>query len=102
MDGIPFLNRDKKVGAIFNAQFKQVLNNFKKLPDVHIAEISAKPQVIGLQEKEYAPPVNLSKNFSWYDFSVKAAGNEGYEQRFTGLVDTGLPSNTDPVMGSLI
>jgi phospholipase C, phosphocholine-specific, Pseudomonas-type len=51
LEPIPFLNRNKKVEAIFNAQFKQIPNNFKKLPADDLAKISANPEIIGSQEK---------------------------------------------------
>jgi phospholipase C len=50
-ENIPFLNRDKKVELIFNAQFKELPSNFNKLSDSQIAEISAKTMMTGAQEK---------------------------------------------------
>ena len=44
-------------------------------------------------------PVDLSKSYGWYDLSVKIKGNNTFEQRFAGHVETGKPSKTDPFMG---
>ena len=44
-------------------------------------------------------PVDLSKSYGWYDVSVKIKGNDHFEQRFAGHVETGRPSKTDPYMG---
>ncbi|MCE7073043.1 phospholipase C, phosphocholine-specific [Dyadobacter sp. CY327] len=46
--------------------------------------------------------LNLSKNFNWYDFSVKVAGSETFEERFAGHVETGLVTKTDPLMGGVV
>lgn len=43
--------------------------------------------------------LDLSKSFGWYDFSVKVKGNQAFEQRFAGHVETGQDSFTDPAMG---
>ena len=47
-------------------------------------------------------PLDLTKQFGWYDFSVQAAGYDQYEQRFAGRVDTGEAGYSDPYMGRLI
>jgi phospholipase C len=46
--------------------------------------------------------LDLSHQHGWYDFSVKVAGADGYEQRFAGHVETGAPSYTDPLMGQVV
>ncbi|WP_143307034.1 phosphocholine-specific phospholipase C [Chitinophaga vietnamensis] len=45
--------------------------------------------------------IALSKSQGWYDFRVTVAGNELYEQRFAGRVETGKESISDPVMGRI-
>lgn len=47
-------------------------------------------------------PLNLVKNFNWYDFSISVKGDEHFEQRFAGHVETGQASKTDPVMGGMV
>ncbi len=46
--------------------------------------------------------VNLEKSFNWYDLSVTINGNQAFEERFAGRVETGLESKTDPLMGRVI
>lgn len=46
--------------------------------------------------------LDLSKSSQWYDFSVKIKGNNSYESRYAGHVETGKPSITDPLMGQVI
>lgn len=43
--------------------------------------------------------IDLSKGHCWYDFSVKVTGNQLFEQRFAGRVETGRESFSDPVIG---
>lgn len=43
--------------------------------------------------------LELGKSFGWYDHSVKLKGNNQFEQRFAGRVETGKTSFTDPLMG---
>ncbi|WP_448699215.1 phosphocholine-specific phospholipase C [Mucilaginibacter sp. AW1-3] len=46
--------------------------------------------------------LNLSKNFNWYDFSVKLDNSTSFEERFAGHVETGMITKTDPVMGRIV
>ncbi|WP_069658882.1 phosphocholine-specific phospholipase C [Arcticibacter eurypsychrophilus] len=46
--------------------------------------------------------LDLSKSYSWYDFSIKVKGHDQYEQRFAGRVETGISSFSDPFMGRVI
>jgi phospholipase C len=46
--------------------------------------------------------LDLTKNFNWYDFSVKVNGNIDFEERFAGRVETGAATKTDPVMGRVV
>jgi phospholipase C len=50
LEEIPFLNRNKKVEEVYNAKFKQIPNDFKKLSAADIERISANPN-LNLQEK---------------------------------------------------
>lgn len=43
--------------------------------------------------------IDLSSSFGWYDFSVRIKGNQHFEQRFAGRVETGAHSYSDPFMG---
>jgi phospholipase C len=46
--------------------------------------------------------VDLQKSFSWYDFSLTVSGNDIFAKRYTGHVETGRESQSDPLMGGLI
>jgi phospholipase C len=46
--------------------------------------------------------INTSKNFGWYDFSVKQKGNQQFERRYAGRVENGQPGKTDPFMGRMV
>jgi phospholipase C len=46
--------------------------------------------------------INTNKSFGWYDFSVKLKGNEVFEKRYAGRVETGKASTTDPFMGRVV
>lgn len=46
--------------------------------------------------------VNLSKNYNWYDHSVKVKGYNQFEERFAGRVETGAITKTDPLMGRIV
>jgi len=43
--------------------------------------------------------LDLQKSFNWYDISVKVKGNNLFEKRFAGRVETGNNSKSDPFMG---
>jgi phospholipase C len=45
---------------------------------------------------------DLKKSFGWYDFTVKISGNETFERRYAGHVETGEVSKTDPLMGGIL
>jgi phospholipase C len=52
--------------------------------------------------QKIALPLDLTKQFGWYDFTVQVAGYDLYEQRFAGRVDTGEAGYSDPFMGRVI
>ncbi|QDK79238.1 phospholipase C, phosphocholine-specific [Spirosoma sp. KCTC 42546] len=43
--------------------------------------------------------LNLKSSHNWYDFSVKVAGFDAFEQRYAGRVETGKPGFSDPLIG---
>jgi len=43
--------------------------------------------------------INLKKNYNWYDFTITVDGNNFFRKRYTGRVETGKPTKSDPVMG---
>jgi phospholipase C len=46
--------------------------------------------------------VNNAKSYGWYDFSVKLKGNQHFERRYAGRVETGQATKTDPFMGRVV
>ena len=46
--------------------------------------------------------VDLSKSSGWYDLSVKIKGQNNFEKRYAGRVETGRVSITDPFMGRVV
>jgi phospholipase C len=46
--------------------------------------------------------VDLGKNYGWYDVSIKVKGNNTFEKRYAGKVETGKETFTDPMMGKVI
>jgi len=59
----------------------------------------AKPVNLELAYKQLSTIIDLKTSYGWYDFSVKLKGNDVFEQRFAGRVETGMHSYTDPFMG---
>jgi phospholipase C len=47
-------------------------------------------------------PINLAKQFGWYDFTVKITGSDLFEKRYAGRVETGVAGYSDPFMGRVI
>jgi phospholipase C len=84
---------------------------------LHIANTDSKPHTFIINDNSYKAGsvskliaanssadiiLDLSKNYHWYDFSVKMKGYDTFEQRFAGRVETGSQGKTDPLMGGLV
>jgi phospholipase C len=46
--------------------------------------------------------IDLSRQFNWYDLTVNIEGDDLFEKRFAGRVDTGVSGYSDPFMGKMI
>lgn len=46
--------------------------------------------------------LNLKQSFGWYDFSVRVTGNNTFEKRYAGRVETGKHGYSDPYMGRVV
>ncbi|PRD46480.1 phosphocholine-specific phospholipase C [Sphingobacterium haloxyli] len=46
--------------------------------------------------------LNLQKQYHWYDIRICLAGNDDWEERYAGHVETGMLSKTDPLMGGVV
>ncbi|HLA60553.1 MAG TPA: phospholipase C, phosphocholine-specific [Puia sp.] len=47
-------------------------------------------------------PIDLSKQFGWYDFTIAVEGNEIFARRYAGRAETGESGFSDPFMGRTI
>ena len=47
-------------------------------------------------------PIDLSKQFGWYDFTVAVEGTKIFARRYAGRVETGESGFSDPFMGRTI
>jgi len=45
---------------------------------------------------------DLSDSYNWYDLIIKISGNNLFEKRYAGRVETGVNSKSDPVMKRVI
>ncbi|HEY2725738.1 MAG TPA: phospholipase domain-containing protein, partial [Parafilimonas sp.] len=43
----------------------------------------------------------LDKSYGWYDFTIRVYGNNTFEKRYAGHVETGKASKSDPLMGMI-
>ncbi|WP_442588168.1 alkaline phosphatase family protein [Pedobacter sp. AW31-3R] len=60
----------------------------------------AKPKNISLKGGAASNVImDLHSSYGWYDFSVHIEGDQVFEQRFAGRVETGKHSFSDPFMG---
>lgn len=100
--------------------YQRALTNSNKLTgnvELKITNTTGKPQVIEITDHSYksnnykktiAPSakstivLNLEKSHQWYDFGVKTAGYTAFEKRFSGRVETGKATFTDPYMGRVV
>lgn len=46
--------------------------------------------------------INLGNSHQWYDFTVKIKGNDLFEARYAGHVETGAETTSDPAMGRIV
>lgn len=93
LEKIPFLDRDKNVETIYNAKFKPVPDGFKKLSASEIAQISAAPSSLSLQEKGVRPSCalpyelysngGLNKDKKAFEISFMS-GNEVFGKKSAG------------------
>jgi phospholipase C len=60
-----------------------------------LTEISINPNA------EKIITLETNKSFGWYDYALKIKGNELFERRLAGRIETGLPSKTEPQIGNL-
>ena len=93
-----------KKTELFN-QLIELQNKDNRSLKVEINDLSYKTgkKVLDLPKGGTANLVlNLQNSYQWYDFSVKVEGNDTFEKRYAGHIETGRESFTDPAMGKVI
>ncbi|WP_233164259.1 phosphocholine-specific phospholipase C [Snuella sedimenti] len=63
----------------------------------HAYSLSKTNHVVANESKRIV--LKSSESYGWYDFSVKVKDVKTFERRFSGRVETGKHSKTDPFMG---
>lgn len=71
-------------------------NSYKTPPIITLLEPANSKKAITMVK------LDLQKNFNWYDISIKIKGNNIFEKRYAGRVETGRESKSDPAMGMVI
>lgn len=97
--------KNKLTGKLTGNVALQIVNHDNKPHSFQISDNAYKTGIINktVAAKNQATVVlNLSKNYHWYDFSVKIKGDDIFEERFAGRVETGAVTKTDPVMGGVV
>ncbi len=82
-----------------------VTNNGSRAENMMVTDMSYKSgsKTLSVGPKSKASIVlDLGKNYNWYDFSVKATGNNSFMERFAGRAETGMTTKTDPLMGKMV
>lgn len=80
------------------------LRNSAKACTIEITDHYTKTTQIKQLDKSAAASVafDLGKNHGWYDVSIRIKGNDAFENRYAGRVETGAESFTDPIMGRVV
>ena len=95
---------DLKNNLTGNIQFK-LMNNSKANEIIEITDNAygiAKKTVQLNANSEKIVLFYLDKSYGWYDFSIKINGNDVFEKRYAGHVETGKESKSDPLMGMMV
>jgi phospholipase C len=97
-------------GNKLTGNIELILSNQAKIPlRVEITDNAYKKPLVKRDLHPFAGnsgnlivPIDLRKQFGWYDFTVKIIGSDLFEKRFAGHVDTGEQGFSDPYMGRMI
>jgi phospholipase C len=80
-----------------------LINFVNKTGKPFTAEIKDNAYKQGIQTKHVdttaTVALDLSKSFGWYDVSVVINGNQNFETRLSGRVETGKTGMSDPLLG---
>jgi phospholipase C len=55
----------------------------------------------GTKSDEVTLKLALTDSHGWYDVSIRIAGDSSFEQRYTGRIETGANTFSDPLMGAV-
>ena len=83
----------------------KIKNNSSKKHTIEIKDNAYKAAAISKvidKGAEATVILNLSKNYNWYDFSIRIKEITGLEKRYAGHVETGKESKSDPFMGRMV
>lgn len=99
------LRYELKNGALTGHVVLELRNNSARKVRCTVRDLSYKMPALTVD----LPPgstrqrtIRLDKSHCWYDLAVSIAGNNHYERRYAGHVETGKKSFTDPAMGQVI
>jgi len=115
-----FKGNDSDPDIEIACEYQKSLSDNKKLTgniELMIDNLSGKDHTVEIIDNDYkSKPLNillknatrgkafiidLTKSFGWYDFTVKIAGNNTFEKRYAGRIETGKPGYSDPLMGNV-
>jgi phospholipase C len=83
-------------------------------PEIKLENTGAQEYLVSISDNAYGNPAvnkkvnnkatvvvtpDTGKSFGWYDFTIKVQGNRNFEKRYTGRVEAGKPTKSDPAMG---
>lgn len=95
---------DLKNNLTGNIQFK-LSNNSNKNQTIEITDNAyhqPKKAIALNADSEKMMLFYLDKSYGWYDFTIKIKGNNIFEKRYAGHVETGKESKSDPLMGMMV
>ncbi len=99
-------SKDKAPKLTGNVVLNFMNSDIQAKPRVHIVDNAYKSSDIMKEiagtTKNTKTIISLSTHSGWYDFSVFVEGNNLFEKRYAGRVETGKHSISDPVMGGTI
>ncbi len=108
-----FTGNDKAPAIACSVAYSQnsielkIVNNSAESHDISIIDNAYKAAIqyrtlTAHDRKSAIIRFDLSKNYGWYDFTVRIKGDEIFAKRCAGRVETGLASKTDPFMGRVV
>ena len=89
-----------KVMLGFNVTWQAGAGLIQAVPAAYQSALAAKPIQRRPGEQHIIDYLwDLTETYGWYDFVLRRAEAPGWLRRYSGRVENGLPSTTDPAMG---